>query len=58
MTERRVGAGFFYHNLTCQWSEFSVLNDVLMGEKGVASAACLGGHAGLPRSQLEGRCVG
>lgn len=39
--ERRAGAGLFYHNLMCQWSEFSALQDVLVGEKGVAWAACL-----------------
>ena len=39
---RREGGGLFYHDLTCQWLEFSVLNDVLMEAKGVAAAACLG----------------
>lgn len=39
---RGVGGGLFYCNLACQWFGFSALKDVLMGEKGVALAVCLG----------------
>lgn len=43
----RVG-GLFDHNLTCQVSESPVLKAVLLGQKGVASAACSGSCGALP----------
>lgn len=49
------GGGLFYHNLACRSSEFSVLNDILMGEKGVASAACLGGSCSTARKLPGGK---
>lgn len=57
----KTEGGLFYHNLTSQGSESPVLGAVLLGDKGVASAASLGDHTALPQSHLrEGsvRCSG
>lgn len=44
----RESRRLFDHNLTCQGSESPVLKAVLLGEKGVASAACSGSCGALP----------